>query len=172
MDDFKSFLQGKKSEKRTKKRTNVSMSEDLKIDINPTSTTEEIASSQQSTHTSIKTPTRVLEEAQKILSEDTTIPTFSEIPTTGYVGAFNYVPEPSMFAEGAEYRNKNNGTVYKKVGNLWEEYVRDGRDGRSFSPVGGGCGVQEVNNIFNSRIIVSSAAPVGDVIPGTIWIVV
>ena len=56
-----------------------------------------------------------------------------------------------MFVEGAEYRNKNNGVVYKKVGNLWEEYVRDGRDGRSFSPVGGGCGVNEVKSLISKQ---------------------
>ena len=98
-------------------------------------------------------------DASKILQEDSSIPSFSTAPTTGFVGAFNYVPEPSMFVEGAEYRNKNNGVVYKKVGNLWEEYVRDGRDGRSFSPVGGGCGVQEVTKIAKEQIELLGRAP-------------
>lgn len=168
MDDFKSFL---KDKRKPTKKANLAEHEDLELNINIPKEEMNVQVPQKKANTQQKKKD-TLAEAQKILSEDTSIPTFSEMPTTGYIGAFNYVPEPSMFAEGSEYRNKNNGTVYKKVGNLWEEYIRDGRDGRSFSPVGGGCGVAEVNQIFNSKIIVSSAAPVGDVIPGTIWIVV
>lgn len=94
-----------------------------------------------------KTSTTIV--ASKILSEDTHIPTFIDSPKSGFVGSFNYVPEPSLFSEGAEYRNKNNGTVYKKVGNLWEEYVRDGKNGAQGMSVGGGCGVAEVKTIAN-----------------------
>lgn len=97
--------------------------------------------------------------AQKILSEDASIPTFSDSPRSGFIGAFNYVPEPSMVAEGAEYRNKNNGTVYKKVGNLWEEYVRDGRNGAQGMSVGGGCGVQEVTKIAKEQVELLGRAP-------------
>jgi hypothetical protein len=170
MDDFKTFLIHKRT---PQKKTKLVESEEakLKIDILKDDIIEE--NTEVAETLKPKNPAcDIISSAQKILSEDSTIPSFSDMSTTGYIGAFNYVPDPSLFTEGAEYRNKNNGTVYKKVGNLWEEYIRDGKDGRSYSPVGGGCGVAEVNQIFNSKIIVSSAAPTGDVIPGTIWIVV
>lgn len=157
MDNFKEFLGSKRTKKPIKKV--IELDESKLVDpIEPITTV------------SIKIPNNII--ASNLLQEDSMIPTFSDAPKSGFIGAFNYVPEPSMFTEGAEYRNKNNGTVYKKVGNLWEEYVRDGRNGAQGMSVGGGCGVQEVNQIFNSKIIVSSAAPTGDVIPGTIWIVV
>jgi hypothetical protein len=165
MEKFKDFL----GSKRTRVVTPVIIEsvdetiDNIKLDIVEKSETE--------VSTPIKERPSLLTGASKILGESE-LPSFSSQPTTGFIGSFNYIPEPNMFAEGAEYRNKNNGTVYKKVGNLWEEYIRDGRDGRSFAPVGGGCGVQEVNQIFNSKIIVSSAAPEGTAIPGTIWIVV
>lgn len=56
-----------------------------------------------------------------------------------------------MFSEGSEYRNKNNGTVYKKVGNLWEEYLRDGKNGAQGMSVGGGCGVNEVKSLISRQ---------------------
>lgn len=158
MDDFKTFLDGKRKPQRKQKKT-TQIQESLKDE-----TPRKISSKTELNSTIIA--------AQKILSEDASIQIFQDMPRSGFIGAFNYVPEPSMFNEGSEYRNKNNGTVYKKVGNLWEEYVRDGKNGAQGMSVGGGCGVAEVNQIFNSKIIVSSAAPTGDVIPGTIWIVV
>lgn len=157
MDDFKSFLDDKRKQTRKQKPTQIHETREVETPKSALPKKEHIST---------------IVAAQKILSEDASIPTFQDMPRSGFIGAFNYVPEPSMFTEGAEYRNKNNGTVYKKVGNLWEEYVRDGRNGAQGMSVGGGCGVQEVNQIFNSKIIVSSAAPTGDVIPGTIWIVV
>lgn len=170
MDDFKSFLSSKR---KPQKKTNHVENEDLKINIG--NIEESVVLEVQPKIDAPKPKKKVkdtISEAQRFLSEDTSIPTFSDSPRSGFIGAFNYVPEPSLFSEGSEYRNKNNGTVYKKVGNLWEEYVRDGRNGAQGMSVGGGCGVNEVNQIFNSKIIVSSAAPTGEVIPGTIWIVV
>lgn len=149
MDDFKSFLRDKRT---PQKKTKLVESEelDLKIDISKDDMIEE--------HTVIvetpkpkKKAKDIISSAQKFLSEDSHIPTFQDMPSTGYIGAFNYVPEPSMFAEGAEYRNKNNGTVYKKVGNLWEEYVRDGKNGAQGMSVGGGCGVNEVKSLISRQ---------------------
>lgn len=134
MDNFKEFLGSKRTKKPIKKV--IELDESKLVDpIEPDTTV------------SIKIPNNII--ASNLLQEDSMIPTFSDAPKSGFIGAFNYVPEPSMFTEGAEYRNNNNGTVYKKVGNLWETYIRDGKNGAQGMSVGGGCGVNEVKSITN-----------------------
>lgn len=133
MDSFKEFL-GSKRSKRLVKQASTQVTESVVV---------EVVEKEQPK----KQPTTIV--ASKILQESSGLPTFSDSPRSGFIGAFNYVPEPSLFSEGSEYRNKSNGTVYKKVGNLWEEYVRDGRNGAQGMSIGGGCGVQEVKTIAN-----------------------
>lgn len=136
MDSFKDFLGSKRSKKTIKEPT-----------VADKSIVESIVTEPIKDEAPKKLPTTIV--ASKILQESSGLQTFSDAPRSGFIGSFNYVPEPSLFSEGSEYRNKNNGTVYKKVGNLWEEYVRDGRNGAQGMSVGGGCGVQEVKTITN-----------------------
>lgn len=133
MDSFKDFLGSKRSKKPVKQAS--------------TQVTESIVDEVVEKEQPKKSSTTIV--ASKILQESSGLPTFSDSPRSGFIGAFNYVPEPSLFSEGSEYRNKSNGTVYKKVGNLWEEYVRDGRNGAQGMSIGGGCGVNEVKTIAN-----------------------
>ena len=75
-----------------------------------------------------------------------------EVLPEGYLGEFNYIPNPYESGRTAEYRNSVEGKVYKKnQNNLWEVYTQDGKAGnqgpRGFAG-GSGVGVQEVVSLL------------------------
>lgn len=140
MDSFKEFLGSKRNKKIAKTADVINETHETKKNSN---------SDEKSKNTKCNNPVSTTIVASKILQESDNTPTFSSAPKSGFIGSFNYIPDPSLFTEGAEYRNKSNGTVYKKVGNLWEEYIRDGKNGAQGMSVGGGCGVNEVKLITN-----------------------
>lgn len=97
MDDFKSFLSNKR---KPSTKTNLVETEDLKLDIDilkEDSVEQTIVSPKAEVNKPKKKVKDTISEAQRFLSEDASVPTFRDMPTTGYIGAFNYVPEPSMF---------------------------------------------------------------------------
>jgi lysophospholipase L1-like esterase len=108
--------------------------------------------------TKVETPPHVTEVAKTVINEEVipTVTPTSDLPK-GYIGAFNYVPDPNFVDEGAEYRNINEGKVYKKVGQLWEVYVQDGKNGQTPRawPSGGGLGERDVRAIVSENGIPS-----------------
>lgn len=89
-----------------------------------------------------------LERDDKEIEMQNSSDTSLELPN-GYLGEMNYDPNPYEYGPDATYRKE--GTVYKKsVDNLWEVYLRDGKQGaqgpKGFAG-GSGVGVQEARSI-------------------------
>lgn len=101
----------------------------------------------------------ILKEEQELLS----ISNDKELPS-GFIGSFNYIPDSREYADGAQYRNVNEGVVYINKNNLWEEYVRDGKKGDTprWSPSGGGLGERDVKLTTGQLGIFNSLAELND----------
>lgn len=73
----------------------------------------------------------------------------------GFIGGFKSAPNPYEYGSKAEYRNLTEGIVYKKnLENLWEAYIKDGKDGATPKvwPTGGGLGDKDVKKIIDESI--------------------
>lgn len=67
-----------------------------------------------------------------------------------FIGSYDYEPDHSSYNLNTTYRNNHDKAVYIKTKNGWELFLKDGQNGRS--PVGGGLGYNDVNNLITQRL--------------------